>query len=119
MYWGPLLVLFLALRGTGLIEVDLASIARIWGAAIAMALVVALPLLVWGYRLPLVIGAAALGLGVLLVSLRLARAVPKDATDYLLHVLPSRLLFLQPAVCWVAACENCRHRPEASGAVTK
>ena len=119
MYWGPLLVLFLALRGTGLIEVDLASIARIWGAAIAMALVVALPLLLWGYRLPLVLGAAALGLAVLLVTLRLLRAIPSDATEYLLHVIPRRLGLLQPAVCWVAACDGCQHRPEPVGAVAK
>ncbi len=111
MYWGPLVVLYLALKGTGLVDLDLRSIARIWVAAAAMSLVVAVPLLEWGYRPTLVVAVAALGLLVLLLGLRLVRAIPRDAAEYILHVLPRRFDVLAPAVVWVAGHE----RPVVAG----
>lgn len=112
MYWAPLLVLELELRGSGFIDVDLRSLAGIWAAAGAMAATMALPLLVWGYRPLLVVGVLALGLGVLIAGLRLGRAIPTDAADRLVDLVPRRLGFLVPAICWVAACDVCRHGRE-------
>jgi stage V sporulation protein B len=109
MYWTPLAVLALELRGTGLFQIDLRSMARIWAASIAMSLTIGLPLLLFGYR-PLLVGASVVvGLLVLLGALRLARAIPPDAADPLVDVVPRRLNFLIPAVCWVARCDGCRH----------
>jgi len=109
MYWGPLIVLYVELRGTGLVDADLQSLTRIWAAACAMAATIALPLLAWGYRPLLVLGCLALGLGVLLVGLRVVRAIPSDAADRLVDLFPRRLGFLIPALCWVSACIDCQH----------
>ncbi len=118
MYWTPLFVLAVELRGTGLVTIDLRSIARIWSASLAMSVTIGLPLLLFGYR-PLLVGAfVVLGLLVLLAALRLARAIPTEVADQLVEVVPRRLGFAIPAVCWVAQCEQCRHHPVGERAVT-
>ncbi len=113
MYWGPLVVLSLEFRTSGFVDLDLRSLARIWVAAAAMAVTTAVPLILWGYRPLFVVLSLSLGLGVLLAALRAVRAVPEDVADQLVHILPNPLRFLLPAICWVSACEGCRHGGKA------
>ncbi len=109
MYWVALLVVYFGLRGTDLVRFDTASIARIWSASLAMFVVVALPLSFLGYRTAYVIGFIAVGALVLLVSLRLVRAVPEDAVAALVRHLPTWAAPVCPVVCWVAVCRDCDH----------
>ncbi len=113
MYWGPILVLYLELRGTGLFSFDLSTLGRVWAASVAMALVFGVPLLFLGYGIWPVIPLAFLGLAVLLAALRGLRAIPREVADWLVHVLPHRLSFAIPSICWVAACDDCGHRGTA------
>ncbi|MHB8351599.1 MAG: lipid II flippase MurJ [Thermoplasmata archaeon] len=110
MSWAAFGVLYWELRNTGLVRFDFGALMRIWLAAGAMALAVAVPLEVMGYsplRALLMVGA---GLVVLLVGLRWARALNSDLTAFLVRALPRRLHWLRPGICWVAACQNsCGH----------
>jgi len=118
MYWAPLFVLSLELRGSGFVDVDLRSLARIWLAAGAMTVAIASPLLEWGYRPILVLGSLALGCIVLVVGLRLFRAIPADAAEMLVDLVPRRMGFLVPAICWVSACDHCHHGKGVRGVTT-
>ncbi len=119
MYWVALLTVYFGLRGTDLVRFDTASIARIWLASLAMFVTVALPLALLGYRAAFVVGFIAVGVVVLLVSLRLVRAVPADAVTALVAQLPKWAAFVCPLVCWVAGCHDCDHPAELSGAPTR
>ncbi|MGI0053425.1 MAG: lipopolysaccharide biosynthesis protein, partial [Thermoplasmata archaeon] len=102
MYWGPLTVLYFELRGSGLLAADLRAISRIWLASGAMALSVGIPLLLLGYPPMLAPPLVIVGIAVLLVGLKFLKAVPEEAAEFLLQVLPRRLGFLRPVVLWVA-----------------
>ena len=125
MYWVALLTVYVGLRGTDLVRFDTASIARIWSSSLAMFVAVALPLAFLGYRAVFVIGFIAVGIVVLLVSLRLVRAVPEDAVAALVHQLPRWAASVCPVVCWLADCRDCDHlagltrAPSARDAVAK
>ncbi len=109
MFWAPCLVLYFVLQDTGLVQFDLRSIARIWAAATAMALTIAAPLIYVHYApifVPLVV---AVGVVVFLASLRLLRALPREATDELNRHLPHWASALRPLICWAAACNDCHH----------
>jgi stage V sporulation protein B len=103
MIWVPFVVFYWALKGTGLIRFDREAIARIWLAAVLMALVVWGPLELVRYDLVLVPLFVLIGVGVLLVSLRALRAVPREVADLFLSGLPKWLGGVRPVVDWVAA----------------
>lgn len=109
MFWAPFLVLYFALRRTGLVQFDLRSISRIWAAAAAMAIVVAVPLTLLNYAPVFVPVFVALGVFAFLALLRLLRALPREATDELHRHLPSWASALRPIICWAAACDHCDH----------
>ncbi len=113
MIWGAFLVLWLSLRDTGFVQIDLRSVGRIWASAAVMAGAIALPLYLFGYPLALLPVALAAGLGVLLVMLRLTRAVPAEVVAFFEGLLPRWLRFVRPAIEWVAPGP----RPAASAVV--
>lgn len=115
MYWVALLVLFFGLRGTNLVHLDIRSVSRIWAASLAMFGVVAGPLVVLGYAPTHVALFVVLGAVVLLVSLRLLRAVPHDVASALVRYLPRWAIAARPAICWIAACRDCAHNAEPEG----
>jgi O-antigen/teichoic acid export membrane protein len=112
MYWGPLLVLYLEMRPSGLVDVDFSSLARIWVASAAMALAMGLPMLILGFPTLLAPPIALFGVGVLLVSLRISRAVPSDASAFLLEMLPKWFGILRPMIKWVTTSDRSPTRPE-------
>lgn len=110
MSWVAFGVLYVELRGTGLVHFDLSALVRIWLAAGAMALAIAVPLEVGGYTSLRAILFVALGAAVLVVALRWARALNADLTTFLVRILPRRLRFFRSTICWVAACDPlCGH----------
>lgn len=105
MSWGVLIVLLVALRRTGLLAFDTTSIGRIWAAGLLMAAVIGLPLYEFGYSGFLAVPLVVVGLAVLLVGLRLSRAVPMEVRGFLERMLPRWLEFVKPAIRWAAPCE--------------
>lgn len=114
-YWAPFLVLYLALRSSGLVAFDLRSIALIWSASALGALAIGVPLAVLNYAPLFVPVFLAIGVLIFLVSLRLLRAIPGEAADELHRHLPHWASPLRPLICWAAACDHCRHREKGKG----
>ncbi len=102
MIWGAFLMLWLSLRDTGLLRIDLGSIGRIWASAAAMAATIALPLTLLGYPPVLVPAFVGAGLVVLLLMLRVTRAVPSEVVEFFEGLLPRWLGFLRPVIEWLA-----------------
>jgi O-antigen/teichoic acid export membrane protein len=120
MSWAPFVALYFGLRGTHLVELDLRSILRIWVASGAMLIVVAVPLILLHYEPIFVLLFILVGIGVLLVSLRLVRALTEDLASALVRFLPRWAGGFRPTICWVAGCVHCNHseRWEARAATT-
>ena len=102
MSWGILVVLMVALRANGLYSFDGAAIGRTWGAAATMAVLIGLPLLLFGETVWLALPLLLLGAAVLLALLRFSGAVPGDVREFVERLLPRRLGFLRPIIRWVA-----------------
>ncbi|MHB8352801.1 MAG: hypothetical protein ACYDFT_08985, partial [Thermoplasmata archaeon] len=117
MYWIAFLVLYIELRGTGMVRLDAGSIARIWAASLAMFLTIAVPLVLLHYRPVLVPVFIGLGVLVFILSLRLTRAVPGDVANALVRFLPRWASVVGPVICWSAACGLCRHEEQWRGTV--
>ncbi len=116
MYSIVLLVLYFELRSTDLVRFDLGSIARIWAASATMFAAIAVPLFLLGFPIKLVPVFLVIGGAVLLLALRLVRAIPGDVVDALIRFLPRWTSVVRPVLCWSAACERCHHRQAWSGA---
>jgi hypothetical protein len=84
-------------------------------ASVVMFATVAAPLSFLGYGFAMVVLFVFVGVAVLLVSLRIARAVPSGIAAILVHSLPQWAAFLRPAVCWVTNCSTCDHATEWTG----
>lgn len=100
VYWVSFLVLFARLRPSGLFEVDVRSLARIWFASLGMFVVVWLPLLILGYPTTLVPAVVVVGICVLLGLLRVSHAINSETAEALLQVLPKWLNFARPIILW-------------------
>jgi stage V sporulation protein B len=103
MIWVPFVVFYLELRRTDLVRFDLVSIGRIWVAAVAMFFAILAPLEVLRFDLLLVPVFVLVGMGVLLLSLKALKAVPRDVADLFLRALPKWLDGLRPIADWLAA----------------
>jgi|HubBroStandDraft_1064217.scaffolds.fasta_scaffold05412_3 O-antigen/teichoic acid export membrane protein len=112
MYAVVLVVLFLQLRPTGLVLVDLRSISRVWVSSLLMCGSVAIPLFLLGYSTIVVLPFVAVGFVVLLVFLRLTHAIPSDAMDALIRFLPRWAAPVRPVICWTAGCDRCQHEED-------
>ena len=112
MSWGILLVLMVALRSNGLYSFDRSAIGRTWGSAAAMAALIGLPLLYFGETIWLAVPLLLLGAAVLVVLLRVSRAVPGEVREFVERLLPRRLGFLRPLIRWVAPREASASSPQ-------
>ncbi len=111
MFWAPFGVLYLVFRGTGLVDLDVRSIAGIWAASIVMAATVGIPLLLLGYGLIFVPVFVVIGVLLFLVLLRALRALPGEAIDELLHHLPGWASPIRPLIRWVGDTDRRPREP--------
>jgi O-antigen/teichoic acid export membrane protein len=114
MYWVVFLVLYLELRSTQLVQFDLRSIGRIWAASLLMFVAMLAPLEAYGYGPLHVLLFTVVGFIVLLVALRLTRALSRDAALTLAQSLPVWAGVARPVVFWIAAGDS---GSRASGAL--
>jgi O-antigen/teichoic acid export membrane protein len=109
MSWAPFVALYLGLRDTRLVQFDLNSMARMWTAAVAMVIAVAIPLILLRYEAIFVPLFVVIGIGVFLASLRITRAISDDVANALVRFLPRWAGVLRASICWIASCVHCNH----------